>query len=123
MAENKKLPLSIFELVVYILAGLMGLGGLTYLVLGFIVVDIAAHDSALTKANNSIQASSGMGFLYQGLLVLAIAVVVAVVVLLIHAKTADREYEKQQRRVQARNNRRKTSEDENVVEVESEPAE
>ena len=55
-----------------------------------------------------------MGFLYQGFLVLGIAIVVAVVFLLINAKKSDRDYEKAQRRAA------RLAKD-NVVEAEVEP--
>ena len=96
---KKKLPISIFELVVYILAGLMGLWGLTYIALG-ISCEFISYKSALAEADAYLKAgTSGMGFLFQGFLVLGIAVVVSVIVLLITAKKSDRDYEKTQRRL------------------------
>ena len=126
MAENKKskLPISIFELVIYCLCLLLGLWGLVYISLG-VAVNFLPYDHAIVKYDASIASSSTMGLLFQGLLILSCAVLPAVVVLLVFAKTADREYEKEQRRKQARMSRFKTtvSENETVVEVESEPAE
>ena len=123
--ENKKakLPISIFELVVYILSGLLGLWGLVYLALGF-AVNFLRFDHALVIYDKSIEASSHMGLLFQGLLILACAVLVAVTILCVFAKGADREFEKEQRRKQARMSRRKPTDgnEEIVVEAESQPA-
>ena len=102
MTENKKkLPLSIFELVASSVLGLLALWGLTYIALGF-ACTFLKYDSALVKANNNLN----LGFLYEGIIILASAAVAAVVVLLVNAKKADREYEKVQRRAAARANRR-----------------
>ena len=95
---KKKLPVTIVELVIYILSGLMGLWGLTYLALGM-ACSFISHESDLYKADLHLKATTGqMGFLWQGLLVLGIAVLVGVVTLLITAKKSDREFEKSQRR-------------------------
>lgn len=123
MAEKKfKLPITIFELVVYILAGLMSIWGLVYIALGVACLFLR-FDNALVLADLNIKAgTNNMGFLEQGIMVLFIGVAVAVIVLLVNAKTADREYEKEQRRKAARFNRNKKNPDETqetIVEVES----
>lgn len=98
MAKKVKLPISIFELVVYILSGLFIIWGITYLSLG-VAVSFLHYKDALVIADKHLKETTGnMGFLLQGVLVLAIGVLVMVVVLLANAKKSDRDFEKQQRR-------------------------
>lgn len=126
MTEKKvlKLPITIFELVAYSLSFLLGLWGLVYIILGF-VVNFLRFDDPLKIYDASIAASSKMGLLYQGLLILSIAVIVAVTILCIFAKSADRDFEKEQRRKQARMQRTRTvsTVEETVVEAEITPVE
>ena len=129
MAEKKKLnlklPITIFELVVYILAGLMGIWGLVYISLA-VAVNFVRYDNALIETDNHLkETTNNMGFLEQGILVLSIAVIVAVIVLLVNAKTSDRVFEKEQRRKQARFNRKNvaTQQEEIIVEAETTPVE
>ena len=124
MAKKFKLPISIVELVVYTLSGLMAIWGLVYISLG-ISVNFLKYDDQLVKTNAALIAgTNGMGFLQQGILVLFVGVAVAVVFLLSYAKVADRQYEKEQRRAAARFNRKtNAAESQEVVEVESTPAE
>ena len=121
---KKKLPISIVEIVVYTLSGLMALWGLTYISLG-LAVNFLKYDNQLVKTNAALIAgTNGMGFLQQGILVLFVGVIVAVVFLLGYAKVADRQYEKEQRRAAARFNRKNNAvESQEVVEVESTPVE
>ena len=121
---KKKLPISIIELVVYTLSGLMALWGLVYISLG-LSVNFLKYDHELVKTNAALIAgTNGMGFLQQGILVLFVGVLVAVVFLLGYAKVADRQYEKEQRRAAARFNRKNNAnESQEVVEVESTPVE
>ena len=114
MAETKKkLPLTIFEIVAYSILGLLAVWGLVYICLGISCVFIK-YDSELVKAN----AKLNLGFLIEGIIILAVAAAAAVVVLLLNAKTADREYEKVQRRAAARANRKFGSSDAPVVDAE-----
>ena len=125
MAKKFNLPISIFELVVYSLGGLLGIWGLVYISLG-LAVNFLRYDNQLVKTNAALIAgTNGMGFLQQGILILFCAVLVLVVFLLGFAKKADRQYEKEQRRAAARTNRRFGKEEatEEIVEVESTPAE
>ena len=121
---KKKLPISIVEIIVYSLSGLMALWGLVYISLG-LAVNFLKYDNELVKTNAAIlEGTNGMGFLQQGILVLFIGVIVAVVFLLGFAKVADRQYEKEQRRAAARFNRKNNQgEAQEVVEVESTPVE
>ena len=121
---KKKLPISIVEIIVYTLSGLMALWGLVYISLG-LAVNFLKYDNELVKTNAAlIEGTNGMGFLQQGILVLFVGVIVAVVFLLGFAKVADRQYEKEQRRAAARFNRKNNQgEAVEVVEVESAPVE
>ena len=121
---KKKLPISIVEIIVYSLSGLMAFWGLVYISLG-VAVNFLKYDNELVKTNAAIlEGTNGMGFLQQGILVLFIGVIVAVVFLLGFAKVADRQYEKEQRRAAARFNRKSNQgEAQEVVEVESTPVE
>lgn len=116
----KKLPLSVFEIVAYSILGLLGLWGLTYIVLG-LACSFLPYDNALVEFNKN---SLNLGFLVEGVIILSVAVVVAVVVLCINAKKTDREFEKVQRRAAARAARKFGSEEAPVVDAEvSEKAE
>lgn len=92
---NRKV--SIFEIVWYSLTGAIAVWGLTFLTLGVIVRHLRSTD-ALYKANASYEAAMKIGFFNSGLILLPAGVLLAIVVLLVFAKTADREVEKQQRR-------------------------
>ena len=100
--QKKKFPLHPFELVWYILCGLVGIWGLTYIVLGLVEqnLPISTENSELTKANLVIIEKFKLGFLPWGLIILAIAAVAIVVVLLIFSAKVDRDYEKNVRRAQ-----------------------
>ena len=111
---KKKLPISIFELVAYIVLGLLGIWGLVYVGLGVACEFVSPVKSNLYKTNESFGALS---FLVQGFIILGVAVVAAVVVLLIHAKVSDRDYEKAQRRAA------RLAKDTPVVDVEATPSE
>ena len=108
MAEKKKIKGSLIaEIIIYSLFGLMAVWGLTYIVLGVLVEGrVVAYDSPLANVNK-LFAQNGIGFLAQGLIILAVALLVIVVTLLVAAKSSDREFEKEQRRILARQNRRK----------------
>ena len=100
--QKKKFPLHPFELVWYILCGLVGIWGLTYIVLGLVEqnLPISTEHSDLTEANEVIVEKFKLGFLAWGLIILAIAAVAIVVVLLIFSAKVDRDYEKNVRRAQ-----------------------
>ena len=116
MAENKKkLPLSIFEIVAYSVLGLLALWGLVYICLG-VSVSFLKYDCGLVKAN----AKLNLGFLLEGIIILAVGVAAICVVLLLNAKKSDREFEKKQRREAARANRKFGGEETAVVDAEVE---
>ena len=96
MANKKKLPISIFEIIWYTLCASVILWGLTYVVLGIITKynDI----DALTEFNQNFTKLFGLGIYFWGLIIIAIAVTAAVVVLLFYAKIFDRASEREQRR-------------------------
>ena len=100
--NTKKFPLHPFELVWYILVGLVGIWGLTYIVLGTIAsyLPIQSEDPALVKANDKILELFKLDMLGWGLIILAIAAVAAVVVLILFSNKVDRDYEKNVRRAQ-----------------------
>lgn len=98
--SKKKLKVSIFELVWYILTGACAVWGVTYVVLGLVAkfYPATSENNPLGQADGKFADTFGLGFLYWGLIILAIAVVAAVIVLCLTAKTSDREVEKAQRR-------------------------
>ncbi len=100
--KQKKLPLHPFELVWYILVGLVGIWGLTYIVLGLIVsyLPIKTEDPGLVEANKKILELFKLDMLGWGLIILAIAAVAGVVVLILFSNKIDRDYEKNVRRAQ-----------------------
>ena len=103
LKKNKKaLPLHPFEFVWYILTGLVGVWGLTYIVLGLVAqnLPITSEDKGLVAANSTFQKTFGLDFFGWGLIILAIAAVAAVIVLLLFSNKVDREYEKNVRRAQ-----------------------
>ena len=95
---KKKLPLSIFEIVSYSILLLLGIWGLVYVILG-ICAEFGSYKDALVVTDKALKANTaGMGFLYQGLLIMGVALVPAVIILLAFAKRSDRDFEKAQRR-------------------------
>ena len=95
---KKARKLTTFEIIWYCLNSLLGLWGLTYIVLGIIVRNQGSN-GVFYNANNVIDKNFGLGgFFNWGLILVAIAVVLSVIVLLANAKKADTEFEKNQRR-------------------------
>lgn len=97
MAQKKLNKTSIFEIIWYVLTGGLALWGLTFITLGVIVRNIKS-DADLAKANASWLSTMKTDYFTSGIILLVTGVILAVIVLLIFAKTADREVEKQQRR-------------------------
>ena len=101
-ANRKKFPLHPFELVWYVLTGLVGAWGLTYIVLGLVAqnLPITSEDKGLVKVNGDFTKTFKLDFFGWGLIILAIAAVAAVLVLLLFSNKVDRDYEKNVRRAQ-----------------------
>ena len=99
-ANKKQLALHPLELVWYIVCGLVGLWGLTYIVLGLISNNLPtkSEDSEFVKANIEFAKTFGLDWLGWGLIILSIAAVAAVIVLLLLSNKTDRDYEKNTRR-------------------------
>lgn len=100
--NKKKLPLHPFELVWYALCGLVGIWGLTYIVLGLVAenLPVTSEDKGLVKVSGQFAKTFGLDFLGWGLIILAIAGIAAVIVLLVFSSKVDRDYEKNVRRAQ-----------------------
>lgn len=112
---KKKLPLSIFEIVAYSILLLLGIWGLVYTILG-VAVEFSTYKSALVAADKGLKENTaGMGFLFQGFLIMGVALVPALIILLVNAKKSDRDYEKAQRRAA------RLAKQDKVVDVQSEP--
>ena len=120
MANKKKLPVSIFELVWYPICALVIIWGLTYVVLG--LVTKYNNINALTEFNANFTKQFGLSLYFWGLIIVVIGVVAGVAVMLIFAKTFDRATEREQRR-SARLNALKKDDDKVVAEQPAEPAE
>ena len=81
-ANKKKLPLHPAELVWYIVCGLVGLWGLTYIVLGLIAenLPITSEDNDFVAANAKFADTFGLDWLGWGLIIFAIAAIAAAAV-------------------------------------------
>lgn len=120
MANKKKLPVSIFELVWYPICALVILWGLTYVVLG--LVTKYNNINALKEFDANFTKLFGLSLYFWGLLIIVIGVVAGVAVMLIFAKTFDRATEREQRR-SARLNALKKDDDKVVAEQPAEVVE
>ena len=125
---KKKLALHPFELVWYILCGLVGIWGITYIVLGLVAqnLPIKSEDGDFVQANAKFAKTFGLDFFGWGLIILAIAAVAAVIVLLLFSNRVDRDYEKTVRRAQRMaqleaEEEKLEAEEANVVDAEVEP--
>lgn len=97
---KKKLNVSIFEIVWYLLTGAVAIWGIVYIVLGLVAqyYPSTSEKNPLFDVNNRFTSTFGLSFLYWGLIIFGIGVVAAVACLCLTAKTTDREAEKAQRR-------------------------
>lgn len=100
MSKSVFKNLSLFELIVYLVAGALALWGLTYIALGLIgsYINVGADDNVLLKGSEALAKVFGLGFLGWGLIILSIGALLAVVCLCINAKKTDKEAEKAARR-------------------------
>lgn len=127
--NKKKLPLHPFELVWYALCGLVGIWGLTYIVLGLVAenLPVTSEDKGLVKVSGQFAKTFGLDFLGWGLIILAIAGIAAVIVLLVFSSKVDRDYEKNVRRAQrlaqleAEEAKEEQAQNEAIVDAEVEP--
>ena len=122
---KKKLPVSIFEIVWYIICALVIIWGLTYVILSLInkYNDLAS----LNKFANNFKSAFGLTLYFWGLIIMAIGAVAGVVVMIAFAKTYDKAADREQRR-SARLSALKKEDDKVVAEqkpevVEDKPAE
>ena len=92
--KNKKV--SIFEVIWYLICGLVILWGLTYVVLS--VIDKYNDLSDLHKFAANFKSTFKLSLYFWGLIIIAIGAVAAVVVMIIFAKTFDRAADREQRR-------------------------
>ena len=127
-AKKKPFPLHPFEIVWYALTGLVGVWGLTYIVLGLVAenLPITSEDKGLVKTNGDFAKTFKLDFFGWGMIILAIAVVCAVVVLVLFSNKVDRDYEKNVRRAQrlAQMEAEEIKEEEveaNIIDAEIEP--
>ena len=122
--NRKPLPLHPFEIVWYTLTGLVGVWGLTYIVLGLVAenLPITSEDKGLVKANADFAKTFKLDFFGWGLIILAIASVAIVVVLLLFSNKVDREYEKNVRRAQRLAQLEAEEAKEEIIDAEIEPA-
>ena len=97
MANKKKLPVSIVELVWYPICALVIIWGLTYVVLG-LITKYNNDLTALAEFNTNFKKLFGLDFYFWGLIIIAIGVVAGVAVMLFFAKVFDRATEREQRR-------------------------
>ena len=128
-ANKKKFPLHPFEFVWYVLTGLVGAWGLTYIVLGLVAqnLPVKSEDEGLVKVNGDFAKTFKLDFFGWGLIILALAAVAAVVVLLLFSNKVDRDYEKNvrraQRMAQMEAEEEKLEEQEEVIDAVVEPKE
>ena len=103
--KAKRNKSNIFEIIVYVLAGLIALWGLTYLVLGLIAenLNVLSSKNELLKASNTIKRLFGLGFVGWGMILLGIGALLAIIVLAANAKKSDRAFDREARRAARRN--------------------
>ena len=123
-ANKKKFPLHPFEFVWYVLTGLVGAWGLTYIVLGLVAqnLPVKSEDEGLVKVNGDFAKTFKLDFFGWGLIILAIAAVAIVIALLLFSNKVDREYEKTVRRAQRMAQlEAEVDKEEGVIDAEVEP--
>lgn len=116
--HGKELAFLILEIIWYVLCGLVGLWGLTYIVIGIVAqnLPITAEDGQFLETLAEFKETFKLSMFAWGLIIFAIAAVAAVVVLLARAGKSDREFEKNARR-QARLSALLSDEEDEVVDV------
>ena len=96
----KKLNISLFEFITYIVSGALALWGLVYVILGLfgMYLDVGAADNAIAIADASFASAFGLGFFGWGLIILSIGILIGFISLCVNAKKTDKEAEKAARR-------------------------
>ena len=92
--KNKKV--SIFEVIWYLICGLVILWGITYVALS--LIDKYNDLADLHKFATKFESTFKLSLYFWGLIIIAIGAVAAVVVMIIFAKTFDRAADREQRR-------------------------
>ena len=101
MKSPKKL--SSKELFWYVLAGLLGVTGLTFLVFGIVGDHFPGlyEDNWIAASENGwLKNWSGLGYRYWGIILLCGAAFIAIVALAVFAKEGDRDVDRERRRAQ-----------------------
>lgn len=88
------------ELTLYIIYGLIALGGLTLIVLHIISMNIPNLDNALRVANENFARSMKMDFLVFGTLLVVLGAILSAITLTVNGNKAELEEEKRARRRQ-----------------------
>ncbi|MDR1697805.1 MAG: hypothetical protein LBR37_02680 [Erysipelotrichaceae bacterium] len=100
----KKIKLTVTELVMYLVASLITIAGLTLIIIGLVAENYPAlpSDNPLLESEKSLEAFLGLGLNYRnlGLIVLMVGAFIAFVTLLVRARSIDKVQEKTQRRKQ-----------------------
>ena len=96
MANKKKLPVSIFELVWYIVCALVIIWGLVYVILS--AIDKYNDLDGLHKFAGDFKTTFGLSLYFWGLIIIGIGIVAGVTVMIIYAKTFDKAADREQRR-------------------------
>ena len=93
---KKKLSISIFEIVWYIICALVILWGITYVVLS--LINKYNKFDSLKEFAQDFKNLFGLSLYFWGLIIISIGVVAGVIVMIIYAKTFDRAADREQRR-------------------------
>lgn len=93
---KKKLPVSIFEIVWYIICALVIIWGLTYVVLS--LINKYNDLTNLNKFAVSFKKTFGLSLYFWGLIIMAIGAIAGVAVMIVFAKTYDKAADREQRR-------------------------
>lgn len=97
--KNRKKAL-VVEIILYVVSGGLALWGLTYMILGLLAkyLPILSSKNPLVSFDNTIANLFGLNSLYWGMIIFVIGALVAVLTLLYFAKSADRDFDKKERR-------------------------
>lgn len=96
--KNKKI--SNGELTLYLLYGLIALGGLTLIVLNIVGMNLANINNPLRQADNTFAAKIKMSFLVFGTLLMILSAALSAITLAVNGQKAELAAEKRARRQQ-----------------------